>query len=154
MPPPFPAPANGGHSARNQADTAAVALAALRLDPSTIACLNTLGFETIRDLMDQPRAPPCASAEIGRRSTRLSAIWRSQSIDPRSRAVGCAASMVSRSARPTTIARTGKLVAALCVELEKRGLGARRLDLLFLGSTVRCKPSVSARRSLCATSNA
>ena len=31
-----------------------------------------------------------------------------------------------------TIARyTGKLVAALCVELEGRGIGARRLDLLF-----------------------
>lgn len=94
-------------------------IAALRLQPDIIAGLRTLGFDRISDLMDQPRAPLALrfGPEIGRRLDQ---------------ALGQAAEPIEPIRPAETIARyTGKLAAALCAELEGRGLGARRLDLLF-----------------------
>jgi protein ImuB len=110
-------------------------IAALRLQPDIVAGLHTLGFERIGALMDQPRAPLALrfGQEIGRRLDQ---------------ALGQAAEPIELLRPPEivevrrvfgepigaaeTIARyIGKLVAALCEELEGRGLGARRLDLLF-----------------------
>ncbi|TYR35487.1 DNA polymerase Y family protein [Mesorhizobium microcysteis] len=110
-------------------------LAALRLDGEIVTGLRSLGFETVGDLMDQPRAPLVLrfGPEIGRRLEQ---------------AVGLVAEPVEPIRSPElvevrrvfgepigaaeTIARyTGKLVDALCLQLEKRGLGARRLDLLL-----------------------
>ncbi|MFP1646297.1 Y-family DNA polymerase [Pontitalea aquivivens] len=110
-------------------------LAALRFDNPTIVGLRTLGFETIGDLMDQPRAPLVLrfGPEITRRLDQ---------------ALGCVGEPIDPVRSPElievrrvfgepigaaeTIARyIGKLVDALCGELEQQGLGARRLDLLF-----------------------
>lgn len=110
-------------------------MAALRLDGETLIGLHTLGFETVSDLMDQPRAPLALrfGPEIGRRLDQ---------------ALGLVAEPVNPIRSPElvevrrvfgepigaaeTIARyTVKLVEALCLELDRRGLGARRLDLVF-----------------------
>lgn len=109
-------------------------IAALRIDPETAQGLRTLGFERIGELMDQPRAPLALrfGPEIGRRLDQ---------------AIGASADPVEPIREPEivevrrafaepigaaeTISRyIGKLVGALCSELETRGLGARQLDLL------------------------
>jgi protein ImuB len=111
-------------------------IAALRLAAGTIDSLRRLGFETIADLAGTPRASLALrfGPEPGRRLDQ--ALGRvSEPIEP-IRPVEIAE--VRRNfAEPIgaaeTIARyTGKLVAELCAELETRGQGARRLDLLFL----------------------
>jgi protein ImuB len=58
-------------------------LAALRLDVETVAGLRTLGFETIGDLMDQPRAPLALrfGPEIGRRLNQALGL-QPEPIDP------------------------------------------------------------------------
>jgi protein ImuB len=110
-------------------------LAALRLDVETVAGLRTLGFETIGDLMDQPRAPLALrfGPEIGRRLNQALGL-QPEPIDPiRSpELVEVRRVFGEPIGAAETIARyAGKLVDALCLELEKRGLGTRRLDLLF-----------------------
>jgi len=110
-------------------------IAALRLQPDIVASLRTLGFDRIGDLMDQPRAPLALrfGPEIGRRLDQALGNaaepiepFRAPEIVEVRRAFG------EPIGAAETIARyTGKLVAALCAELEGRGLGARRLDLLF-----------------------
>lgn len=110
-------------------------LAALRLDSDTVAGLLTLGFETIGDLMDQPRAPLALrfGPEIGRRLDQAHGVI-GEPVDPiRSpEQVEVRRVFGEPIGAADTIARyTGKLVDALCLELEQRGLGARRLDLLF-----------------------
>lgn len=113
----------------------ALPISALRLDPEIVAGLRKLGFEKIGELLDQPRAPLTLrfGPEVGRRLNQ---------------ALGKAAEPVDPIREPEivevrrvfgepigaaeTISRyIGKLVAALCQELEARGLGARRLDLLI-----------------------
>lgn len=110
-------------------------IAALRLDPGIVAGLHTLGFESIGELASQPRAPLALrfGPEIGRRLDQAMGIT-AESIDP----VRAADLVEVRRAFPEPIAAAetiarylGKLVAALCEELEARGLGAKRLDLLF-----------------------
>ncbi|MEO5755602.1 MAG: DUF6504 family protein [Mesorhizobium sp.] len=109
-------------------------LEALRIAPSIAAELRRLGFQRIGDLLKQPRAPLALrfGPEIGRR------------ID---QAVGDTAEPIEQVRPPDivevrrafaepigaaeTLARyIGMLVAQLCELLEKRGLGARRLDLI------------------------
>ena len=110
-------------------------IAALRLAADTVDDLRKLGFERIEDLLATPRAPLTLrfGPELGRRldqatgrtgepiqPVRLLDIVETQQLfaEPISAA--------------ETIARyIGKLVAKMCEELEARGLGARRLDLLF-----------------------
>ncbi|WP_454010761.1 Y-family DNA polymerase [Aquamicrobium terrae] len=110
-------------------------LAALRLPAVTIDSLRRLGFETIADLAATPRASLALrfGPEPGRRVDQ--AFGRvSESIEPirPEEIVEVRRNFAEPIGAPETIARyTGKLVAELCIELETRGLGARRLDLLF-----------------------
>lgn len=110
-------------------------LAAQRLEPETVDGLRTLGFETIGDLLDQPRAPLALrfGPELGRRLDQALG-HLAEPIDPvRSpELVEVRRVFGEPIGAADTIARyTGKLVEALCAELEKGGLGTRRLDLLF-----------------------
>ncbi|WP_133675087.1 Y-family DNA polymerase [Aquamicrobium defluvii] len=110
-------------------------LAALRLEVETVAALHTLGFETIRDLIDQPRPPLTLrfGPEIERRIDQALGVI-GEPVDPiRSpELVEVRRVFGEPIGAAETIARyTAKLVEALCKELEQRGAGARRLDLLF-----------------------
>lgn len=108
-------------------------LQALRLPPATISGLHTLGFTRIGDLLGQPRAPLTRRFGPG--------LWRR--LD---QALGTSAEPIEPVrpeglvevrrvfAEPIAAAETiacyiGKLVVALCAQMEERGLGARRLDL-------------------------
>lgn len=110
-------------------------LSALRLDPGTVSDLHTLGFETIGELLDQPRAPLTLrfGPEVVRRLDQ--ALGRiAEPVDPiRSpELVEVRKAFAEPIGAPETISRyIAKLADALCHELERRGLGARRLDLLF-----------------------
>ncbi|MBX9462828.1 MAG: DNA polymerase Y family protein [Aquamicrobium sp.] len=121
----------GGHEAMLRP----LPLAALRLEGETIAGLRTLGFERIGDILDQPRAPMTLrfGPELGRRLDQALGVL-AEPVDPvRSPELVEVRRVFGESiGAAETIARyTGRLVEALCLELEKRGLGARRLDLLF-----------------------
>jgi protein ImuB len=110
-------------------------LAALRLPGGMASDLRVLGFERIGDLMGQPRAPLtqrfgpelCRRLDqaLGKIDEPIEPIREAEIVMGRrvfGEPIGAA----------ETIARyIGKLVAALCRELEEKGLGARRLDLLF-----------------------
>lgn len=110
-------------------------IAALRLDPGMVADLAVLGFERIGDLLDQPRAPLTLrfGPELWRRIDQ--ALGKvTEPIEPLRPAEIVEVRRVFGEpiGAPETIVRyTGTLVTALCAELERRGLGARRLDLLF-----------------------
>jgi protein ImuB len=54
-------------------------------------------------------------------------------------------------AAETTARATGKLTRRLCDALEAKGLGARRLDCLFVSGRRPSKPSALTRRGRCAT---
>lgn len=110
-------------------------LAALRLDDETVAGLRTLGFETVGDLMDQPRAPLALrfGPEIGRHLDQALG-FVGEPVDPvRSpELVEVRRVFGEPIGAAETIARyIPTLVDSLCLALEQRGLGARRLDLLF-----------------------
>lgn len=110
-------------------------IAALRLDAVTVASLRTLGFERIGDLMDQPRAPLTLrfGPQTGRRLDQ--ALGRAaEPIEPFRETTITEVRRVFAEpigAAETITRYTARLVEALCIELEGRGLGARRLDLLF-----------------------
>ncbi|TIP29062.1 MAG: DNA polymerase Y family protein [Mesorhizobium sp.] len=110
-------------------------IAALRLPASTVDSLRRLGFDTIADLAATPRASLALrfGPEPGRRldeafgqvSAPVEPIRPQEIVEVRR-------NFAEPIGAPETIARyTGKLVAELCAELETRGQGARRLDLLF-----------------------
>jgi protein ImuB len=110
-------------------------VSALRLDPHIVADLRKLGFERIGDLEATPRAPltlrfgpgVCRRLDqaLGRVPEPIEPIRPPDIVEVRRI---CAEPI----AAPETIHRyVGKLVSQLCVTLEERGLGARRLDLLF-----------------------
>lgn len=110
-------------------------IAALRLAASTVDSLRRLGFETIADLAGTPRAALALrfGPEPGRRLDQAFARV-SETIEPirPEEIVEVRRNFAEPIGAPETIARyTGKLVAELCAELETRGQGARRLDLLF-----------------------
>lgn len=110
-------------------------LAALRLPRRLREDLAVLGFATVGDLLSQPRAPLTLrfGPELARRLDQ--AIGNvPEPIDPvRSPDFVEARRLFAEPiAAAETIRRyTGKLVATLVADLEVRGLGARRLDLLF-----------------------
>jgi protein ImuB len=119
----------------NEAAMRPLPLSALRLDAETVNALRKLGFETVGDLIDQPRAPLALrfGPEIGRRLDQTLGVI-SEPVDPvRSpELVEVRRVFGEPIGAAETIARySGKLVDTLCLELEKRGLGARLLDLLF-----------------------
>ena len=110
-------------------------IAALRLAPDTVDDLRKLGFERISDLLATPRAPLTLrfGPELGRRIDQATG-RTGEPIDPVRPADIVEAQQIFAEpiAAPETIARyVAKLTAKLCQELELRGLGARRLDLLF-----------------------
>jgi protein ImuB len=111
-------------------------IAALRLPAMTIDILRRLGFETIADLAGTPSASLALrfGPEPGRRLNE--AFGRvSEPIEPirPEEIVEVRRNFAEPIGAAETIARyTGKLVAELCAELETKGLGARRLDLLFV----------------------
>ncbi len=109
-------------------------LAALRLPSAMLASLRSLGFACIGDLLHQPRAPLIRrfGPDLCRRLDQALG-HAAEPIEPLrpSDLVEVRRSFAEPIAAAETIARyIGKLVRALCVVLEERGLGARRLDLL------------------------
>jgi protein ImuB len=110
-------------------------VAALRLAPDTVADLRKLGFERIADLLATPRAPLTLrfGPELGRRLDQATG-RTGEPIEPiRPPDIVEAQQIFAEPiGAPETIARyVAKLTIKLCEELELRGLGARRLDLLF-----------------------
>jgi protein ImuB len=110
-------------------------IAALRLDPAIVAGLRVLGFNTIGELASQPRAPLALrfGPELGRRLDQVMGRI-AEPIDPvrTPELVEVRRAFGEPIAAPETIARyTAKLVDQLCRALEEKGLGARRVDLLF-----------------------
>lgn len=106
----------------------------LRLSPKIIGDLRTLGFQTIGELANTPRAPLTLrfGPEIGRRLDQMFG-RAAEPIDP-IRTPDLIE--VSRAfAEPIGAAETidkyvGRLVVQLIDELQKRGLGVRRADLI------------------------
>jgi protein ImuB len=110
-------------------------IAALRLAADTVADLRRLGFARIADLLATPRAPLTLrfGPELGRRLDQVTG-QIGEPIEPvrPSDIVEVRQLFAEPIGAPETIARyVAKLTVKLCQELESRGLGARRLDLLF-----------------------
>lgn len=109
-------------------------LAALRIAPGIAAALRDLGFERIGDLIGQPRAPLTRrfGPDLCRRLDQaLGAI--AEPITPLrpDDLIEIRRNFAEPIGAAETIARyIGNLARALCAELERQGLGARRLDLL------------------------
>ncbi len=107
----------------------------LRLPEKVVQDLRVLGFQTVGELSNTPRAPIALrfGPEVGRRLDQMFGRM-SDPIDPIRTADLVA---VSRSFQePIGAAETinkyvGRLVVQLVAELEKRGLGARRTDLII-----------------------
>ncbi|KNY15506.1 nucleotidyltransferase [Shinella sp. SUS2] len=107
----------------------------LRIAPETVAGLHVLGFSTIGEVLAVPRAPLVLrfGPLLGRRLDQLQGRI-SEPVDPlRDPELVTVRKVFGEPiGAPETIARyTASLVHDLCAALEKRGLGARRLDLLF-----------------------
>jgi protein ImuB len=106
----------------------------LRLPPKIIGDLRTLGFRTIDELSTTPRAPLTLrfGPEIGRRLDQMFGRSR-EPIDPVRTAdlVEVTRSFQEPIGAAETINKyVGRLVIELCNELQKKGLGARRVDLI------------------------
>lgn len=108
---------------------------ALRLDAGTIDGLRRLGVDTVGELAAMPRAPLTLrfGPEVGRRLDQAyGRTGEPFDLVEAPELVRVRRAFAEPIGAPETLARyTGKLVAQLCEELEKQGLGARRLDLLF-----------------------
>jgi protein ImuB len=109
-------------------------IAGLRLDRSTVDGLAVLGFERIGDLLGQPRAPLIQrfGPQLGRRLDQALGVL-AEPVDPvRSPELPSVERMFAEPiGAAETIARyVEKLAVALCLELEQKGVGARRLDLI------------------------
>ena len=108
-------------------------LACLRLEPQTVASLARVGLKRIADIIDLPRAPLTArfGREVVRQLDRALAL-EDEPLTPRLPV----APYVAEQRFPEPIAReedvlavTERLAQRLKVTLEKRGDGARRLEL-------------------------
>lgn len=107
----------------------------LRIAPETVTGLHVLGFATIGDVLAVPRAPLVLrfGPLLGRRLDQLQGRV-TEPVDPlRDPELATVRKVFGEPiGAPETIARyTAGLVHDLCRALERRGLGARRLDLLF-----------------------
>jgi protein ImuB len=122
-------PSNHGGSVLEQ-----LPLEALRIPKQMSADLRVLGFERIGDLLTRPRAPLTLrfGPELGRRIDQaLGTI--AEPIEPvrPPDLIEVRRSFPEPIGAAETIARyIGKLVSQLCHELEAKGLGARRVDLI------------------------
>jgi protein ImuB len=112
----------------------ALPLACLRIDPVVVASLLGLGFETVGDLLAQPRAPLVLrfGQQLGRRLDQVVGL-ASEPIDP-VRPMDIVEVRQS-FAEPIGAADTIKkylavLTDKLCLALEEQGMGARCLDLI------------------------
>ena len=110
-------------------------IAALRLPPDMVGHLRRLGFERVSDLADQPRAPLALrfGPELHRRLDQAMGRLREPIAPVRPpELIEVRRLFAEPIGAPETLARyTDKLVVSLCEVLEAKGLGARRLDLLF-----------------------
>jgi protein ImuB len=108
---------------------------ALRLDAATEAALVRLGIETIEEVERMPRA--ALALRFGPAITRRLDQTYGRQAEPiipveSPDLIQAEQAFADPIGAPETLARyTVKLVEQLCVALEARGLGARRLDLLF-----------------------
>ncbi|MBX4899426.1 MULTISPECIES: Y-family DNA polymerase [Rhizobium] len=109
-------------------------LSSLRLPVDTVASLRTLGFATVGELAATPRAPltlrfgPVVARRLDQLFGRVA-----EPIDPIRPAdlVEVQKSFAEPIGAPETIEKyVSRLVRQLCLELEKRGLGVRRADLI------------------------
>ncbi|WP_064835033.1 Y-family DNA polymerase [Rhizobium phaseoli] len=109
-------------------------LSSLRLSSETVISLRTLGFQTVGELAATPRAPLALrfGPEIGRRVDQMMGRV-AEPIDP----IRCPEIIeVHRAfAEPIGAAETigkyiSRLVTKLCLELQTKGLGVRRTDLI------------------------
>jgi protein ImuB len=109
-------------------------LASLRLSAEILGGLRVLGFDTVADILAQPRAPLALrfgpepgrrlDQAVGRLAEPIVPIRPPDLIEVRR-------SFAEPIGAAETIARyIGKLVDQLCVALEEKGLGVRRLDLV------------------------
>jgi protein ImuB len=110
-------------------------IGALRLPSEIVEGLHTLGFERVGEVEAAPRASLTLrfGPELGRRLDQATG-RRSEPFEPirSSELIEVRRAFGEPIGAAETIARyTGKLVVALCEVLEAKGLGARRLDLLF-----------------------
>ncbi|ESQ75009.1 DNA polymerase Y family protein [Asticcacaulis sp. AC402] len=110
--------------------------AALRLPMNLVESLSVLGFDTIGELLAQPRAPLVHrfGRELGRRLDQISG-HLAEPIDPVELPDVAEVKRVffEPIGAPETLARyTAKLTVQLCDALEARGEGARQLDLHFI----------------------
>jgi protein ImuB len=110
-------------------------IAILRLPKDMIDALRVLGFERIGDLAAKPRAPLTLrfGPELGRRLDQVEGRVSEPIVPVRpADLVEVRRGFAEPIGAAETIARyTAKLVTQLCEALEAKGLGARRLDLLF-----------------------
>lgn len=113
----------------------ALPLAALRLEDDTVSGLKVLGFRSIGELAAAPRAPlvlrfgPDVARRLDQAFGQVSEPIRPVRI---AELVEVRRAFAEPIAAAETIARyTQKLVTGLCAKLEKRGLGARRVDLVM-----------------------
>ncbi|MEJ6849859.1 DNA polymerase Y family protein [Sinorhizobium fredii] len=109
-------------------------LSSLRLPAEIVASLRTLGFTTVGDLAGTPRAPLTLrfGPEVGRRLDQMFG-HIAEPIDPIRPAelVEVHRSFAEPIGAPETIEKyVTRLVRQLCLQLETRGLGVRRADLI------------------------
>ncbi|EJC83338.1 nucleotidyltransferase/DNA polymerase involved in DNA repair [Rhizobium leguminosarum bv. trifolii WSM2297] len=109
-------------------------LSSLRLPAEIVASLRILGFATVGDLAATPRAPLTLrfGPEVGRRLDQMFGRL-AEPIDPIRTAdlIEVQKSFAEPIGAPETIEKyVSRLVRQLCLELEKRGLGVRRADLI------------------------
>ncbi|AZY95698.1 DNA polymerase Y family protein (plasmid) [Paracoccus sp. Arc7-R13] len=117
-----------------QAALAPLPLSALRLPPAIVGGLQDLGLATIADLIAVPRAPLTRrfGPQVMRRLDQALGTL-GEPVDPLRPAdlVTARRAFAEPIGAAETIARyIDKLVRDLCRQLEARGLGARRLDLI------------------------
>ncbi len=109
-------------------------LSSLRFPSEAVAGLRTLGFATVADLAATPRAPLTLrfGPEVGRRLDQMFGRV-AEPIDPIRVAelVEVQKSFAEPIGAPETIEKyVTRLVRQLCLQLETRGLGVRRADLI------------------------
>jgi protein ImuB len=120
-----------GNAAR---DIAPLSIAALRLASDMVRGLRVLGFDSVGDVLAQPRAPLALrfGPELGRRLDQATGRLAEpiEAIRPEA-LIEVRRAFAEPIAAAQTVARyIGKLATQLCDALERRGLGARRLDLI------------------------
>lgn len=109
-------------------------LIGLRIPQETVKELYSLGFKTVGDLFDQPRAPLVLrfGANLGRRLDQAVGVVEEPIERIRSpELIEVQQGFSEPIAAAETIARyISRLASRLCQELEAHGMGARRLDLI------------------------